>query len=43
MGAAGSTDGGEEQCIYDIGVKIRMKKTTGKNKTYVGGQYQNGS
>jgi hypothetical protein len=33
MGRACSTNGGEEECIYDIGVKTRRKGTTGKTKT----------
>jgi hypothetical protein len=27
-----STNGGEEECIYDIGGKTRRKETTGKIK-----------
>jgi hypothetical protein len=33
MGRACSTNGGEEECIYDTGVKARRKDTTGKTKT----------
>jgi hypothetical protein len=29
----------EEECLEDIGGKSRKKGTTGKIKTYVGGQY----
>jgi hypothetical protein len=39
MGGACSTNGGEEECIQDIGGKARRKETTGKTKTQVGGQY----
>jgi hypothetical protein len=39
MGGACSTNGGEEECIWDIGGKARRKETTGKSMTYVGGQY----
>jgi hypothetical protein len=28
-----STNGGEEECIYDIGGKARMNETTRKSKT----------
>jgi hypothetical protein len=30
MGGALSTNEGEEECIWDIGVKARMKETLGK-------------
>jgi hypothetical protein len=33
MGGAYSTNGGEEECIEDIGGKARRKETTGKTKT----------
>jgi hypothetical protein len=33
MGRACSTNGGEEECIQDIGGKSRRKETTGKTKT----------
>jgi hypothetical protein len=33
MGKACSTNGGEVECIYDIGVKSRMKHTNRKTKT----------
>jgi hypothetical protein len=33
MGRACSTNGGEEECIKDIGGKARRKETTGKTKT----------
>jgi hypothetical protein len=33
MGRACSTNGGEEECIYDIGEKARRKETTRKIKT----------
>jgi hypothetical protein len=33
MGDACSTNGGEEEYIYDIGGKARRKYTTGKTKT----------
>jgi hypothetical protein len=32
MGRAYSTNGGEEECIYDIGGKLSMKHTTGGNQ-----------
>jgi hypothetical protein len=33
MGRAWSTNGGEEECIQDIGGKSRRKETTRKAKT----------
>jgi hypothetical protein len=33
FGRACSTNGGEEECIEDIGGKARRKETTGKTKT----------
>jgi hypothetical protein len=40
MGRASSTNGGEEECIQDIGEKAGRKETTRKTKTYkVGGYY----
>jgi hypothetical protein len=33
MGGACSTNGGEEECIEDIGGKARRKETTRKTKT----------
>jgi hypothetical protein len=39
MGRARSTNGGEEDCIKEIGGKARRKETTRKTKTYMGGQY----
>jgi hypothetical protein len=33
MGRAYRTNGGEEECIWGIGVKARRKETTGKTKT----------
>jgi hypothetical protein len=33
MGGAFKTNGGEEECIQDIGGKARRKETTGKTKT----------
>jgi hypothetical protein len=33
MGRAYSTNGREEECIYDIGGKARRKETTKKTKT----------
>jgi hypothetical protein len=33
MGRACSTNGGGEECVLDIGGKIRRKETTGKTKT----------
>jgi hypothetical protein len=33
MGGACSTKGGEEECIYDIGMKARRKETTRNTKT----------
>jgi hypothetical protein len=32
MGWACSTNGGEEDCIWDIGGKARRKETTGKTR-----------
>jgi hypothetical protein len=32
MGRACNTNGGEEECIQDIGGKARKKETTGKTK-----------
>jgi hypothetical protein len=32
MGRACSTNGVEEECIWDIGVKARKKETTRKSK-----------
>jgi hypothetical protein len=32
MGRACSTNGGDEECIYDIGGKARRKETTGKTQ-----------
>jgi hypothetical protein len=43
MGRACSTNGGEEECIEDIGGKARRKDTTRKTKMEGGGQYENGS
>jgi hypothetical protein len=39
MCKACSTNGGEEECMNDIGGEARRKGITGKTKTYVGGQY----
>jgi hypothetical protein len=33
MGRARITNGGDEECIYDIGGKARRKETTRKTKT----------
>jgi hypothetical protein len=33
MGGACSTNGGEDECIQDIGGKFRRKETTRKTKT----------
>jgi hypothetical protein len=33
IGTACSTNGSEDECIYDIGGKARMKETTRKTKT----------
>jgi hypothetical protein len=33
MGTVGSTNWGEEECIYNIGGKIGRKETTRKTKT----------
>jgi hypothetical protein len=33
MGRAGGTNGGEYECMYDIGGKGRRKETTRKTKT----------
>jgi hypothetical protein len=30
---------GEDECIQDIGGKVRRRETVRKTKTYVGGQY----
>jgi hypothetical protein len=30
---------GEEECIEDIGRKVRRKETTWKTKTWVGGEH----
>jgi hypothetical protein len=32
MGRAFSTNGGDYECIYDIGEKARREETTGKTK-----------
>jgi hypothetical protein len=32
MGGACSTNDGEEECVYNIGGKSRIKETTGKSK-----------
>jgi hypothetical protein len=32
VGRAYRTNGGEEECIYDIGGNARRKETTGKTK-----------
>jgi hypothetical protein len=37
MGRACNTNGGDEECIQDIGGKARRKETTRKTKTFVGG------
>jgi hypothetical protein len=37
MGRECSTNGGEEECIWDIGGKPRKKEATGVTRTYVGG------
>jgi hypothetical protein len=39
MGRACSTNGGEAECIEDIGGKARRKETTRNTRTYVGGYY----
>jgi hypothetical protein len=36
MGRACTTNGVEEECIENIGGKVRRKETTRKTKTYVG-------
>jgi hypothetical protein len=33
MGRACTTNGGEEKCIYDIGLNARRKETSRKTKT----------
>jgi hypothetical protein len=33
VGGVCGTNGGEEECLYDIGGKAKMKETTGKTKT----------
>jgi hypothetical protein len=43
MDRACSANRVEEECIWDIGGRVRRKEITGKTKTYVGGQYKNGS
>jgi hypothetical protein len=37
-GRACSTNGGEDECILDIGGKAKRKETTRKIKTQMGGQ-----
>jgi hypothetical protein len=39
MGRACSMNGGGKECTQDIGGIARRKETTGKTKTWVGGQY----
>jgi hypothetical protein len=39
MGRARSMNGGEEEWIEDNGGNARRTETSGKTKTYVGGQY----
>jgi hypothetical protein len=39
MSSACNTNVGDEECIYDIGGKARMKQTTRQTKAQVGGQY----
>jgi hypothetical protein len=39
MGRACTTNGGDEECIQDIGGKARRKETTRKTKMKVGGEY----
>jgi hypothetical protein len=34
MGRACTTNGGEKECILDIGEETRRKETTRKTKTY---------
>jgi hypothetical protein len=36
MGTACNTNRSEEECIQDIGEKVRRKNTIRKTKTYVG-------
>jgi hypothetical protein len=36
MGKVYGMNGGEEECMYDIGGKARRKETTRKTKMYVG-------
>jgi hypothetical protein len=37
MDRACSTNGGKQECIWDIGGKARKNETTGKTKMLVGG------
>jgi hypothetical protein len=37
MGGACNTDGRDEECMWDIGGKVRRKDTIKKTKTEVGG------
>jgi hypothetical protein len=37
MGRACSTNGGDKECVEDVGGKARRKETTGMTKTWVGG------
>jgi hypothetical protein len=39
MGMACSTNGGEEECIRDVGGKANRKETTRKTNMEVSGQY----
>jgi hypothetical protein len=37
MGKVCSKNGGEKECVWDIGGKARRKETTRETKKYVGG------
>jgi hypothetical protein len=39
MGWACNMNGGEEECVQDIGGEARRNETIRKTKTWVGGQY----
>jgi hypothetical protein len=43
MGRACRTNGGKEECIWDIAEKVTRKVTNRKTKTLVSRQYYNGS
>jgi hypothetical protein len=37
VGRSCSTNGGHEECVLDIGGKVRRKEPSKKNQTYVAG------